>query len=263
MRAKCVAARPLNFSESNGPEPAIEVSGVTKSFYIYEHRTLSLRELFIRMLKRRVVNVNKSHFSLRDVSLTISPGEVWALIGPNGAGKSTLLRLMAGIYWPTSGTIITRGLLAVLIDLGAGFQPELTGNENIYLYGSILGFKEKELSLLYKEIVEFAGIQEFMKTPVKYYSSGMRVRLGFSVATAVEPDILMLDEVLTVGDGEFRNRSLEKLRAFKDSGCTLILATHDLEAAESFATHALWLDHGRVKMQGVAEEVIGGYRASF
>jgi ABC-type polysaccharide/polyol phosphate transport system ATPase subunit len=255
--------RPSTLSFWNGQDAAIEMRGVTKRFYIYEHRVSSLRESFIRVLSRRSADINQSHFSLDDVSLSIGSGETWALVGPNGSGKSTLLRLMAGIYWPTRGAVITKGRLAALIDLTAGFHPELTGQENVYLYGAVLGLSKHELSRRYGEMVEFAGIEEFMNTPVKYYSSGMRMRLGFSVATAVEPDILLLDEVFAIGDAEFRERCIGRLRAFQDSGCTLVIATHDLQAAGEFATQAVWLDHGRVRMQGQAQGVITAYSTSF
>jgi ABC-type polysaccharide/polyol phosphate transport system ATPase subunit len=243
-------------------DPAIEVRDVTKTFYVYEHRVSSLRGLFLRALGRRLANSCKATFCLQDLSLAIGQGETWALIGPNGSGKSTLLRLMAGIYWPTSGIVITRGRMAALIELTAGFHPELTGQENVYLYGSILGLTREELSQRYEEIVEFSGIQEFMNTPVKYYSSGMIVRLGFSTATIFQPDILLLDEVFAVGDAQFRDQCYERLRSFQKTGCTLVLATHDLETTATFASQAVWIDHGSLRMQGEAKEVILSYKAS-
>jgi ABC-type polysaccharide/polyol phosphate transport system ATPase subunit len=243
-------------------DPAIEVRDVTKSFYVFEHRVSSLRALFVRALGRRIANSCKATFCLQDLSLTIGQGETWALIGPNGAGKSTLLRLMAGIYWPTNGIVITRGRMAALIELTAGFHPELTGQENVYLYGSILGLSRGELAQRYEEIVEFAGIEEFMNTPVKYYSSGMIVRLGFSTATIFQPDILLLDEVFAVGDAQFRDRCYERIRSFQETGCTLVLATHNLETTATFASQAAWIDHGRVRMQGEAKEVVYSYKAS-
>jgi ABC-type polysaccharide/polyol phosphate transport system ATPase subunit len=242
---------------------AIEVRDVTKRFYIYENRASSLRERFVKTLTPNSQNTELTYFSIQNISLSIGSGETWALVGPNGAGKSTLLRLMAGIYWPTSGIVTTHGRLASLIDLNAGFHPELTGAENIYLYGSILGFSKKELSRRYRAIVEFAGIEDFMLTPVKYYSTGMQMRLGFAVATAIEPNILLLDEILAVGDAEFRERCLDRIRAFQNIGCTLAIATHDLEKATEFATHAVWIDQGRIQRQGLAEEVISAYTASF
>lgn len=246
----------------NGQDVTIEMREVTKRFYIYEHQVDSLRESFIRVLSSRMKDIDQSHFSLDNISLSIRSGETWALIGPNGAGKSTLLRIMAGIYWPTSGVVITRGRLAALIELTAGFHPELTGRENVYLYGAILGFSNNELSRRYGEIVQFAGIEEFMSTPVKYYSSGMRMRLGFAVSTAVEPDILLLDEVFAVGDAEFRERCLERIQSFQNSGCTLVIATHELDTALTFATRAAWIDRGCIRLQGSAEEVVAAYVGS-
>lgn len=263
MGLKPTNTPPSKLPRWNGQDPAVEVCKATKSFYIYEHRVWSLREFFIRLVGRRLVNEKQSRFSLRDISLTMGQGETWALIGPNGSGKSTLLRLMAGIYWPTDGTVITRGRLAALIELSAGFHPELTGRENVYLYGSILGINRDELSGHYEKIVEFAGIRDFMDTPIKYYSSGMIMRLGFSTATVVQPDILLLDEVFAVGDAEFSDRCYERIRSFQKSSCTLVLATHDLDTAEIYANRALWLDHGIVRMQGEAKEVVAAYRASF
>ena len=244
----------------DGESAAIELRRVTKRFHIYEHRPKSLRERFVRTASRRSRSVAKPRFRLSDVSLTVRPSETWAVVGPNGAGKSTLLRLMAGIYWPSIGEVVTRGRLAAVIELGVGFHPELTGRENVRLYWSILGLARTELTSRYREIVEFAGIEDFMDTRVKYYSSGMHLRLGFAVATAVQPDILLLDEILSVGDAEFRDRSSQRLKAFQASGCTLVFAAHDLDVAADLASQAIWLDRGRVRAQGPAKDVIAAYR---
>jgi ABC-type polysaccharide/polyol phosphate transport system ATPase subunit len=253
---------PIKHSSFNqGAE--IEVRNVSKRFHVYEHRASSIREIFVKTLSSRDHDIKKPFFSLRNISMLISPGETWAFIGPNGAGKSTLLRLIAGIYWPTSGEIITHGQMAALIELTAGFHPELTGSENVYLYGSILGLSGREISELYSEIIEFAEIEEFMDTPIKYYSTGMQMRLGFAVATAVKPPILLLDEVLAIGDEKFRERCLKRIQSFQNSGCTLVIATHDLDTALVFATKAAWIDDGRIRLQGKAKEVISAYRASF
>jgi ABC-type polysaccharide/polyol phosphate transport system ATPase subunit len=242
---------------------AIEMRGVKKQFHIYQGHNFSMRELFIQKFSRPRPNSKSSEFSLQDISISIDFGETWALIGPNGAGKSTLLRLMSGIYWPNEGQVILRGRVAALIGLGAGLHPDLTGNENIFLYGNILGFKNEELKGLYDNIVQFSGVQEFMSTPVKYYSSGMRMRLAFAVATAVEPDILLLDEILAVGDASFRDRCLKRIRGFQDSGCTIVIATHNLQMAETFASKSIWIDKGRIRLQGKVTDVIKDYRQSF
>jgi ABC-type polysaccharide/polyol phosphate transport system ATPase subunit len=242
---------------------AIEMRCVSKRFYIYRRQKSSLRELFVRTFRGGSQDSKPLKFSLEDVSISIGAGETWALIGPNGAGKSTLLRLMAGIYWPTEGQVIVRGHLAALIGLGVGFHPDLTGHENIFLYGNMLGVRDNELKKLYTHIVEFSGIQKFINTPVRYYSSGMRMRLGFSVATAVRPDVLLLDEILAVGDADFRNRCFERIRSFQNSGCTLVIATHDLGMAKAFASKSVWIDHGRIMLKGACTDVIRAYKDSF
>jgi len=242
---------------------AIDMYNVDKEFYFYKRPYRSLRGLFIQFFKRSSQELILANFALHEISLSIGASETWALIGPNGAGKSTLLRIMAGIYWPNKGQVITRGRLAALIELGAGFHPDLTGRENIFLYGNILGLRNNELKELYENIVEFSGIKKFIDTPVKYYSSGMSARLGFSVATAVKPDILLLDEILAIGDIDFYDRCLERIQNFQSSGCTIVIATHDLKLAETFATRSVWIDNGRIRLKGKVTEVIRAYRESF
>jgi ABC-2 type transport system ATP-binding protein len=242
---------------------AVEMHAVDKLFHIYKNQKRSLRSLFIRHVEGVPQKVPPSTFSLKNVTLSISAGETWALIGANGSGKSTLLRLMAGIYWPTRGRIIIRGRLAPLIELGAGFHLELTGRENIYLYGNIIGMTNKELNKLFGLIVEFSGVKKFIDTPLKYYSSGMKMRLGFSVATAVMPDILLLDEILAVGDANFHNRCIERIKTFQAKGCTMVLATHDLDMAEAMTGRAIWMDQGQVRKQGKTLAVLEAYRKSF
>jgi ABC-type polysaccharide/polyol phosphate transport system ATPase subunit len=245
-------------------DAAIEMRDVKKQFHIYQGHNFSMREFFIQKFGRvKQQNSKLSEFSLQDISLSIGYGETWALIGHNGAGKSTLLRLMAGIYWPNEGRVILRGRVAALIGLGAGLHPDLTGNENIYLYGNILGFKNDELKGLYDNIVQFSDIKEFMSTPVKYYSSGMRMRLAFAIATAVEPDILLLDEILAVGDAGFRDRCFQRIQGFQDSGCTIVIATHDLQMAETFASKSIWIDKGRILKKGKVVDVVEAYLQSF
>lgn len=253
-------SKPSNWIGNN---TAIEARDVSKHFHIYEHRSSSLREHFVRTLTEGLPSEKQSYFCLENVSLSIGVGETWSLIGRNGAGKSTLLRLMAGIYCPSSGVVVTHGRIAALIELSAGLHHELSGAENVFLYGSILGFSRNEISRRYNEIVEFAGIEDFMATPVKYYSTGMKMRLGFAIATAVEPDILLLDEIFAVGDAGFRERCIDRIHLFQNKGCTLVLATHDLEIAKNFSTKALWLDRGRVRMLDRAAYVIDVYKDSF
>jgi ABC-type polysaccharide/polyol phosphate transport system ATPase subunit len=199
---------------------------------------------------------------LRDFNLRVDRGETVALIGPNGGGKSTVLRLIAGIYTPTEGTVETSGRIASVIELGAGFNMELTGAENMELYGSIMGLGRDRLARHFDEIVSFAGIGKFIETPVKYYSSGMMARLAFSVAVNAQPDILLLDEVLAVGDQSFQEKCHEHLRAFQAGGGTMVVVSHDLHTVTSFCSRAVWLESGSTRMEGDAGTVVEAYRAN-
>lgn len=242
--------------------PAVLCRGVTKRFYHYEHRTTSLRELFTRMMLRRPVHVRRAEFTLRGLDLRVERGESVALMGPNGSGKSTALRLIAGIYPPSQGAVETRGRLAAVIDLGVGFHPELTGLENVRLYSAIMGLSRRETTTRLAAILEFAGIGDFINEPVKYYSSGMQARLAFSVAICSDPEILLLDEVLAVGDREFRARCFDRLREFRTRDGTLVLVSHEPAAVLQLCTRALWLDRGVVVMEGDAAEVTAAYEAA-
>jgi ABC-type polysaccharide/polyol phosphate transport system ATPase subunit len=248
-------------SSDRAAAPAVELRGVSKRFYFYEHRTSSLREWFIRRVLRRPIHVRRSAFSLRDLDLRAAPGESVALLGHNGSGKSTVLRLVAGIYQPTTGTISSSGRITAVIELGAGFHPELTGAENISLYGAVLGLTRRELAAQYDEIVEFAEMQDFLDTPLKYYSSGMEARLAFSVAVCLQPAILLLDEVLAVGDKEFRERCLDRLRTFHARGGTLMLVSHELDHVRALCTRGVWLREGRVVLDADIETALAAYRA--
>ncbi len=241
--------------------PAVALRGVAKRFYFYEHRTSSLREWFIRRVLRRPIHVRRAAFTLHDVDLTVGRGESVALLGRNGSGKSTVLRLIAGIYQPSTGTVRTEGRITAVIELGAGFHPELTGAENIALYAAVLGLTRKELAARYDDIVEFAAIPDLPDTPLKYYSSGMEARLAFSVAVCLQPDILLLDEVLAVGDQAFRERCLERLRQYHARGGTLVLVSHELEQLRELCTRGVWLDQGRIVMDGPIDMVLEKYRA--
>lgn len=242
--------------------PAIVCRGVVKQFYLYSHRTTSLRELFIRTGTRQPIHIRHAEFSLRDFNLRVERGETVALVGPNGGGKSTVLRLISGIYTPTAGSVDTFGRIASVIELGAGFNSELTGAENVDLYGAIMGLGRDRLARRYDEIVAFAGIGKFIDTPVKYYSSGMIARLAFSVAVNGEPDILLLDEVLAVGDQYFQEKCLERLRAFQAGGGTMVVVSHDLNMVTRFSSRAVWLDNGVTRMEGDASGVAEAYRAA-
>lgn len=242
--------------------PAVECCDVVKRYYLYTHRTTSLREFFIRSVLRRQIHVRRAEFTLRGLNLRIDPGEAVALIGPNGSGKSTALRLMAGIYEPSEGTVRTYGRIAAVIELGVGFNQELTGAENVAVYGAVMGLRRADIRDRFPEILEFSGMAEFINEPVKYYSSGMQARLAFSVAVCVDPDILLLDEVLAVGDEQFRERCAERLRTFHREGGTVVVVSHDLDMARQLCSRAVWLDRGEVRMDGAADEVMEAYRAN-
>ncbi|HZI75319.1 MAG TPA: ABC transporter ATP-binding protein [Gemmatimonadales bacterium] len=241
---------------------AVELRGVSKRFYYYEHRTSSLREWFIRRVLQRPLNIRRAEFTLRNLNLRVARGESVALIGSNGSGKSTALRLIAGIYQASSGTIKTQGRLTAVIELGAGFHPELTGADNVSLYAAVLGIGRRELSTRYEEIVDFAQTREFMDTPLKYYSSGMEARLAFAVAVCLQPDVLLLDEVLAVGDQLFRERCLSRLREYHASGGTLILVSHEIDQVRELCSRAVWLEHGVIRMDGEVGAVLTAYSAN-
>lgn len=239
--------------------PAVLCEGVVKRFYRYEHRTTSLREFFIRTVLRRPIHLRTAEFVLERLDLRVERGDALAIVGANGSGKSTALRLIAGIYTPSAGRIRITGRVASVIELGVGFHPELTGAENVALYASVMGLDARELAASYPRIVEFSGIGNFIDEPVKYYSSGMTARLAFSVVAAVDADVLLLDEVLTVGDEEFRGRCLEHLFAFRDRGGTLVIVSHDVDTLRQLCRRAIWLERGRVRLDGSVDDVLAAY----
>jgi len=241
---------------------AISCRGVTKRFYYYQLRTTTLREVFIRSVTRRPISMRSELFTLTDFDLSVRRGDAVGLIGSNGSGKSTALRLIAGIYGPTAGTIETRGRVAAVLELGAGFHHELTGAENVAFYGAVLGMTRKGLQARFDEIVDFAGLEAFIDVPMKYYSSGMRARLAFAVNANLDPDVLLIDEVLAVGDAEFRQRCRERLQQLRRDGCTLLIVSHDLENVVDTCSRAVWLDKGAMRMEGPAEAVVDAYRLS-
>src|SRR5437588_767316 len=198
-------------------------------------------------------------WALRDVSLRLAAGESVGLIGHNGAGKTTVLKLLAGITRPTHGQVHTSGRVASLINLGAGFHPELTGRENIYLNGVILGLSRREVRARFEKIVEFADLGPFIDTPLKRYSSGMYARLGFAVAAHVDPDVLLVDEVLSVGDVAFQDRSIRQMLSFRDAGRAILFVSHNLSAVEMMCQRVVWLDHGTIRLAGPTAEVVRAY----
>jgi len=237
---------------------AVEVVDVSKKFRLYHERNQTIKSAMMRGRTSR----HEDFWALRDVSLDIIEGETHGLIGSNGSGKSTLLKCLAKIYWPTEGTINYRGRLASLLEVGSGFHLELSGRENIYLNGSILGMSKKEIDSKFDEIVDFSGVERFLDQPVKNYSSGMYVRLGFSIAIHVEPDILVVDEVLSVGDAEFQNKSVKKFAEFKCQGRTIIMVSHSMGLMEELCDSVTWINQGQVKGTGNPKKIIADYLSS-
>jgi len=234
---------------------ALEVAGLTKTFRLYTRQTQSLVE---RLLMGRVSSWRPLS-ALNEVTFTVEPGTLLGLIGRNGSGKSTLLKVLSGIYVPSSGTYRARGRMAGLLELGAGFHPELTGRENIFLNGSILGIPASTIRKKFDHIVEFSGLSDYLETPIKAYSSGMVVRLGFSVAMAAEPDILLIDEVLGVGDAAFAVKSVETIREFVSNGGTVVFVSHDLPLVTDLADRVLWLESGELRGEGDPGTVVKEY----
>lgn len=232
---------------------AVSVQDVGVKFHLSEQKVDNLKEYVIRILKRQMRY--KEFWALKDVSFDIKPGERVAILGLNGAGKSTLLKVIAGVLKATEGTVKRSGVLVPLLELGAGFDPQYTGAENIYLYGAMLGYSKAFLKEKYDEIVEFSELGEFIHVPLKNYSSGMRARLGFSIATLVEPDILILDEVLSVGDAKFRKKSENRIKEMFNKGTTVLFVSHNLQQVRSLCTRAIWLEKGHLVDDGPVEEV--------
>jgi ABC-type polysaccharide/polyol phosphate transport system ATPase subunit len=235
---------------------AIEVDGVTKTFRLYKEKPTSLKERVLRFRRIRY-----EHFTaLKDIRLDIEAGTTVGLLGHNGSGKSTLLKCIAGILQPTSGVVRTTGRMAALLELGAGFHPELSGRENVYLNGSILGLKRAEVDRVFDDIVGFAELEAFIDTPVKHYSSGMYIRLGFAVAINVDPEILLVDEVLSVGDEAFQRKCIDKVKTFQAEGRTIVVVTHAADLVRQMCHKAAALDHGVMFASGEPNQVIRQFR---
>jgi ABC-2 type transport system ATP-binding protein/lipopolysaccharide transport system ATP-binding protein len=235
---------------------AVELRGVSKRYPIGGRNATSLRELLSARTRRRPTG---EVWSLRDVDLDVADGEAVAILGGNGAGKTTLLRILARITEPTAGVSRTKGRVGALLEVGAGFHPELTGRENVFLNGTILGMRQVEIARRFDEIVAFAGVERFIDTPVKRYSSGMYLRLAFAVAAHLEPDILVVDEVLAVGDAEFQRRCLARMSETAREGRTVLFVSHDLDAVARLCRRGVWLDAGRVRLDGPLPAVIAAY----
>ena len=237
----------------------IDVDHVSIRFNLASEKVNNLKEYAIKMAKHELMF--QEFFALKDVNLHVKKGEAWGLIGTNGSGKSTLLKAVAGILKPYTGKIKVRGKIAPMIELGAGFDQEMTARENIFLNGAVLGHSREFMEEHFDDIVEFAGLQKFLDSPIKNYSSGMKARLGFSVATMVNPEILIVDEVLSVGDYQFRQRCNERMEEMLSGGTTLLFVSHNIDQVKKLCTHALWLDHGDVIMSGDAQAVCDAYNS--
>lgn len=241
-------------------KPILEIQSVSKKFRLRHEQNsyLSLRESMMGIFKKGS-STNEDFFALHDVSFNVEPGESLGIIGKNGAGKSTLLKILSKITPPSSGKIIVRGRIASLLEVGTGFHPELSGRENIFLNGSILGMKRKEISEKFDEIVDFSGTEKFLDTPLKHFSSGMQLRLAFSVAAFLEPEILIIDEVLAVGDAEFQKKCIGKMEDVNRKGRTILFVSHDLNAIQNLCKKTILLTNGEVKANGESQNVINEY----
>ena len=237
--------------------PVIEVSSACVTYTVRHGRANSLKETAIKFFRHESSDIEVK--ALRDISFTLNPGEVIAIVGANGAGKSTLLKILARVLPPTDGRVIVRGSVAPMIELGAGFNPELSGLENIILYGVLLGRTTNEMQENAPRIAKWAGLEEFIHLPVRTYSSGMLARLAFSIATDVPSDLILIDEVLSVGDADFQSKSKERMRSLIQSNSAAILVTHDMGAAREIATNGIWLDQGKLIKIGEINEVIDAY----
>lgn len=235
----------------------VEVDHLTIRFNMASEKVDNLKEYVIKLVKKELKF--KEFLALQDVSFKVRKGESWALIGVNGSGKSTLLKAISGILKPYKGTITVRGEIAPLIELGAGFDGNLTARENIYLNGTVLGHSKRFMDEHFDEIVDFAELWDFLDTPIKNFSSGMKARLGFSVATMVAPDILIVDEILAVGDFLFRKKCTERMNKMLSGGTTLLYVSHNIDSVKELCDHALWLDKGRTRMIGGVDEVCEEY----
>ena len=238
---------------------AVEVKNVTMEFNMSKEKVDSIKDYFIKLVKREL------HFeqflALKDVSVTIEQGDVFGIVGLNGSGKSTLLKVISGILKPTKGTVKTVGTISPMIELGAGFDMDLTARENIFLNGSVLGYSKQMMEEKFDEILEFSELQPFVDVAVKNYSSGMVARLAFAIATITKPDILIVDEILAVGDFLFQQKCEKRIREMMDRGTTVIIVSHTIEQIERLCKHVLWLEHGNMKMLGDTKTVCDAYKA--
>ncbi|WP_246021229.1 ABC transporter ATP-binding protein [Paenibacillus lentus] len=235
----------------------IEVSDVSMKFNLYKEKVNSIKEYFIKVLQGKMSY--EEFWAIKEVSFTVNKGEIFGIIGYNGAGKSTLLKLVSGIMKPTVGSVKINGSIAPLIELGAGFDPELSARENIYLNGAVLGYSKQYMDKKFNEIIAFSELESFVDIAVKNYSSGMYARLGFSIATSIQPDILIVDEILSVGDVKFQEKSLNRIKQMIDQGTTVVLVTHNIDQVKSMCNRVMWLQNGCIRRIGSPEEVVNEF----
>lgn len=240
---------------------SIHVNNLSLKFRIYHDTSPSLKEYFANLFKRNCQAAHSDFWAVRDVSFEIEAGDRVGIIGSNGAGKSTLLKALCRVYESSDGDICVDGRIAPLLEIGAGFHPEFTGRENIYLNGSILGYTKQQLEVIEPEVIAFAELEEFIDTPVKYYSTGMYMRLAFSLATAMHPDILVLDEIFAGGDAAFMAKASARMHALIDKANIMIMVSHDHSLVKSLCNRVIWMDHGKLVADGSPEEIVRQYLA--
>ncbi|MEN6481587.1 MAG: ABC transporter ATP-binding protein [Anaerolineaceae bacterium] len=239
-------------------DEVIRLEKVSVQYRVPQERIGSFKEYAIRFLQRRIQY--NSFWALHDIDLSVYRGEVFGLIGRNGAGQSTLLKVVSRVLRPTKGRTVLYGKIAPLLELGAGFHPELSGRENVFLNGALLGYSRKEMEACFDQIVDFSELRSFIDAPIRTYSSGMYARLGFAVATAHIPDILLVDEILSVGDEAFQQKCFNRITEFRESGATIIMVSHSLQQIEKMCQRVAWIDHGNIEIIGPPSQVIAAYR---
>lgn len=239
----------------------VDIQNASVRFNMATERLYNLKEYFIKLLKRELMF--QEFFALKNINLTVRAGEAWGFVGVNGSGKSTLLKLISGILKPYTGTVKTYGSIAPLIELGAGFDGEMTARENIFLNGTVLGHSERFMQEHFDEIVDFAEIKDFLDMPIKNYSSGMAARLGFSIATMVRPEILIVDEILSVGDYAFQQKCHKRMEEMLSGGTTLLFVSHSTEEVKKLCDHAIWIQKGEIIQAGNVNDVCDLYMTSF
>lgn len=238
--------------------PIIQLENVSVRYRLPSERIGTLKEYTIRFLQRRLRH--RDFWAVHDLSLNVNRGEVFGIVGDNGAGKSTLLKVISKVLRPTTGRVRIYGKIAPLLELGAGFHPELSGRENIFLNGALLGYSHEQMSNVFDEVVDFSELSQFIDAPIRTYSSGMYARLGFAVATAHQPEILIVDEILSVGDEAFQRKCTDRISGFRENGATVLMVSHNLDLIAGMCDRAAWLDHGKLITIGEANDVIANYR---